>query len=242
MKCINCGSENAADTKYCASCSHEQNTAMETADPPAPEESLPVPPAAATPSDAPPVKPMEPTPNYNATVQPVKPMESTPNYNVAAQPVKPAQSTAPIAQAYTPTVHPSSTSYPQYTQAAQQPRAQPQYSRPTAPQYQQPYNQYPTYPPYNATRREKQTFTITDAYIIIGFVLAIVGVFVYSFVLLPASIGFSVVGFVKRTNTRTLGLSIAGIVVGVVAILIRVAGMLTDLGLIPEWLSAGIFY
>ena len=100
------------------------------------------------------------------------------------------------------------------------------------------------YQPYyyaNYPRKTKQPFTITDAYIIIGFVLAVVGIFTYAFILLPASIFFSVVGFVKRTNARTLGLSIAGIVVGVVACLIKVGMVLNELGVIPEWLSAGIF-
>jgi len=101
--------------------------------------------------------------------------------------------------------------------------------------YQQSY-----YYPY-ATPKAKQPFTITDAYIIIGFVLAIVGIFTYAFILLPASIFFSVVGFVKRTNARTLGLSIAGIVVGVVACLIKIGMVLNELGVIPDWLSAGIF-
>jgi len=110
---------------------------------------------------------------------------------------------------------------------------------PPRPAAQQGYPQtgyYPQYPP-----RAKQPFTITDCYIIIGFVLAIVGVFSYAFILLPASIGFSIVGFVKRTNVRTLGLSIAGIVVGVVASLIKLGTILHELGLIPDWLSAGIF-
>jgi len=103
-----------------------------------------------------------------------------------------------------------------------------------------PYQQPPyVYPPF--VQKEKQPFTITDAYIVIGFVLAIVGVFSYAFLLLPISIGFSVVGFVKRTNSRTHGLSLAGIVVGVVACLIKVGLVLNELGLIPDWLSAGIF-
>jgi len=108
-------------------------------------------------------------------------------------------------------------------------RNYPQYS------YQQPYY----YQPYFS--KPKQPFTITDAFIIIGFVLAIVGVFTYAFLLLPASIAFSVVGFRKRTNIRTLGLSIAGIVVGVVACLIRIGSALNELGIIPDWLSSGIF-
>jgi len=225
MKCTNCGSENAADTKYCVSCNHEQNATTEAVNSPTQDESSPTQPMMASSSSAPPMKQETPAPSYTS----------------ATQTVKPVQGAMPGVHSHVSPAHLQPASYPQYTQNVQQPHAQPQYSRPVAPQYQQPYNQYPAYPPYNSARREKQVFTITDAYIIIGFVLAIVGIFEYSFVLLPASIAFSVVGFVKRVNTRTLGLSIAGIVVGVVAILIRVAGMLTDLGLIPEWLSAGIF-
>jgi len=112
-------------------------------------------------------------------------------------------------------------------------------SAPSRSATQQEYPQTGYYPPY--TPRAKQPFTITDCYIIIGFVLAIIGVFSYAFILLPASIGFSIVGFVKRTNVRTLGLSIAGIVVGVVASLIKLGTILHELGLIPDWLSAGIF-
>jgi len=103
-----------------------------------------------------------------------------------------------------------------------------------------PYVYQPQYYPYQP--REKQPFTITDVYIIIGFVLSILGVFTYAVVLLPAGIAFSIVGFVKRTNVRTLGLSVAGIVVGVVACLIRIGMILHELGLIPDWLRSGIFY
>jgi len=125
--------------------------------------------------------------------------------------------------------------YPQ-----QPPSAQPGYvTSPVRPPGPQGYQQTGYYAPY--IPRVKQPFSITDCYIIIGFVLAIVGVFAYAFILLPASIGFSIVGFVKRTNTRTLGLSIAGIVVGVVSSLIKLGTILHELGLIPDWLSAGIF-
>ena len=122
----------------------------------------------------------------------------------------------------------------------QSPSAQPGYvTSPVRPAGPQGYQQTGYYAPY--IPRVKQPFSITDCYIIIGFVLAIVGVFAYAFILLPASIGFSIVGFVKRTNTRTLGLSIAGIVVGVVSSLIKLGTILHELGLIPDWLSAGIF-
>jgi len=105
-----------------------------------------------------------------------------------------------------------------------------------------PYQYQPQYYYPPAPIKEKQPFSITDAYIIIGFVLAIVGIFAYSFLLLPVSILFSIIGFVKRKNARTLGLSVAGIVVGVVACLIRIGLLLNQLGFIPDWLSAGIFY
>jgi len=134
-----------------------------------------------------------------------------------------------------PPVTPASSVQPPVSPANSPAPARPGPSGPSGP-YPQPYF-YP--PPF--VSREKQPFTITDAYIIIGFVLAVVGIFVYAFLLLPISIGFSVVGFVKRTNSRTHGLSIAGIVVGVVACLMKVGMVLHELGLIPDWLSAGIF-
>ena len=148
---------------------------------------------------------------------------SAPAYAAHAQrapaaPVSPQQSAATQQQSYN-----SQSSY----------SAAP--ARPATYSYQQPYY----YPP--VLQRPKPQFTITDVYIIIGFVLAVIGIFAYAFILLPASIGFSIVGFVKRTNARTLGLSIAGIVVGVVACLIKIGMVLNELGFIPDWLSAGIF-
>jgi len=140
-----------------------------------------------------------------------------------------SSATSPSAATYANTGSPAQQSTPAYSYASSPVRSSQYYN------YSQPYY-YQTHPV-----KEKQPFTITDAYIIIGFVLAIVGVFAYAFILLPASIGFSVVGFVKRTNARTLGLSIAGIVVGVVACLIKVGMVLNELGVIPDWLSAGIF-
>ena len=158
----------------------------------------------------------------------IEPAAATPESDAAAAPEAPVTPEASVA--------PSQPTEPAYAAA-------PSYSRsPASYNYQQPYSYQQPYYPYSYTPRDKQPFTITDAYIIIGFVLAIVGIFAYAFILLPASICFSVVGFVKRTNTRTLGLSIAGIVVGVVACLIKVGMVLNQLGVIPDWLSAGIFW
>ena len=154
-----------------------------------------------------------------------QPNTQEPSYPVSA-PV------APAAPAYTPPpVSPPPVQSPQYPQQNQAPQAPVRTGVPYT--YQQPYYVYQP--------KEKQPFTITDVYIIIGFVLSILGVFAYAFILLPAGIAFSIVGFVNRTNVRTLGLSIAGIVVGVVACLIKIGMILHEHGLIPDWLSAGIF-
>ena len=152
---------------------------------------------------------------------------SSPPYSSPASPGSPASSPTPSTAPYASPPSPAQSAVPAYQSAPSRSPAS----------YNYPQSYY--YPPYAS--KDKQPFTITDAYIIIGFVLAIVGVFAYAFILLPASIGFSVVGFVKRTNARTLGLSIAGIVVGVVACLIKIGMVLNELGVIPDWLSAGIF-
>ena len=151
---------------------------------------------------------------------PAVPPPPPPQAASAAPPAPPVSSKPAVAP-----VQPAPHAY-----SAPPPRTTPPYP------YQQPSYIYPAY-----VQKDRQLFTITDAYIVIGFVLAIVGIFVYAFLLLPISIGFSVVGFVKRTNSRTHGLSLAGIVVGVVACLIKVGLVLNELGLIPDWLSAGIF-
>ncbi|MCL2819672.1 MAG: DUF4190 domain-containing protein [Oscillospiraceae bacterium] len=160
--------------------------------------------------------------NNNLNTQP---SEST-SPSASDAPQTSAAPQVPAAPYSAPSAAPGSQS-PQYPASPSRPGPQPGYQQPVY---------YPSYAP-----RVKQPFTITDCYIIIGFVLAIVGVFAYAFILLPASIGFSIVGFVKRTNVRTLGLSIAGIVVGVVSSLIKLGTILSELGVIPDWLSAGIF-
>jgi hypothetical protein len=214
MKCSSCGYENIEEANYCSNC--KQPLDSSSADSEKVSQSFS---SSAT----------EPT---ASTASPVAAPAPAPS-------AAPAPNTAPVpsalpTQGTTPTPNISSTQYASapYSQA-------PSYNtapvRPAPYAYQQPYY-YPS-----AAQRSKRPFTITDAYIIIGFVLAVVGIFAYAFILLPASIGFSVVGFVKRTNARTLGLSIAGIVVGVVACLIKIGMVLNELGVIPDWLSAGIF-
>ena len=158
-------------------------------------------------------------------------LSDAPSSPASTSPAAPAQTATPA-----PSAAPSPSAVSSYTPASAPSPA----GNTAAYSYPQPYASQPYYSQPFAVKA-KQPFTITDVYIIIGFVLAIVGIFTYAFILLPASIGFSIVGFIKRNNARTLGLSIAGIVVGVVACLIKVGMALEDLGVIPDWLSAGIF-
>jgi len=215
MKCSNCGHENASYANYCAVCNYKIDSTPVTTDSSTQSSALET-------NDA---------PTTSAIVD--KPAETT-EPAITATPAPTASPTATSVPTYTAPTQTSSPTYgaspyssaPTYSSASVRPGGYP---------YQQPYYYSPV------AQRTKQPFSITDAYIIIGFVLAVVGIFSYAFILLPASILFSVVGFVKRTNARTLGLSIAGIVVGVVACLIKIGMVLNDLGFIPDWLSAGIF-
>jgi len=225
MKCTACGHNNIAGANYCANCNQSfknnepDNDDAVTLKPITPADSTEKPsPAAPTVATA--------QPGTTAPVAPTAPIN----------PITPAPQSYPTSQT-TPTVsasYPAAPAYPYSTAPANAPpRTAP--VAPAAPYYpQQPYYYKP------ATPQSTKPFTITDAYIIIGFVLAVIGIFAYSFLLLPASIAFSVIGFIRRTNARTLGLSIAGIVVGVVAVIIRIGMILHDLGFIPDWLSAGI--
>jgi len=168
------------------------------------------------------------------------------NQYVGAVPVNEVPAVSdPLVEASKPDVSAAYSSQPAhsapYSYGAQTTYSAPySYNSASAPTTLYPY-QYPYYY-MPVAQKPKQPVTITDAYIIIGFVLAVVGMFNYAMILLPASIGFSVVGFVKRTNVRTQGLSIAGIVVGVVSCLIKIGMVLNELEVIPDWLSAGIFW
>jgi len=228
MKCSNCGYVNAMGANSCAQCNQSLGyTPYTSVNVPPQAHATPTPSAVASMPSA--VQSTVPTPT---------PSTSTPGATAAtaSSPTNTgfAQTNATVptqAAAYAPNPIAPASANPDAA-AHYAPQARPY----TPPSYPSPY------PPYQSViQKPKQPFTLSDACIIIGFVLAVIGVFTYSIILLPASIVFSVVGYIKRNNSRTLGLSISAIVVSIVACLIRLATFLDGLGFIPSWLRDGIF-
>ena len=98
----------------------------------------------------------------------------------------------------------------------------------------------PVYPAVQMpmTSSAYSNFSWGDVFSIIGFVAALIGIFWCSAVLLPLSIVCSVTGFISK---KTRGLAIAGLAISVVGLLIKLCVELYRAGLIPEWLTRGIF-
>lgn len=84
----------------------------------------------------------------------------------------------------------------------------------------------------------KKIFTWNDVSTIIGFVASIIGIFWSAIVLLPLGGVASYLGF--RGN-KTKGLAIAGLVISVIAIIIKICVVLYSIGVIPEWVTNGVF-
>lgn len=164
------------------------------------------------------------------TAEEESPATEQPN-TAAAQPMQ----APPAAQA--PPAPKTPQAPPQPPQMQQPPQAQRVPMQAPLPAYPPP----PYYPPAFMPRRP-EPFTLTDVFVIIAFVLAIFGIFVYAYVLLTASIVFSVVGWRRKTNRRTNSLAVAALIIGICAAVIKIGSTLNRLGFIPEWLSSGIFW
>lgn len=100
-----------------------------------------------------------------------------------------------------------------------------------------PMSAYPTVQP-TMTFPASSGFAWVDVFSIIGFVAALIGLFWCSAVLLPLGIVCSVIGFFSK---KTRGLSVAGLAISVIGLLIKLCVELYRAGLIPEWLTRGIF-
>ena len=59
-----------------------------------------------------------------------------------------------------------------------------------------------------------------------------------SIFLLPLGIICSVIGFI---GNKTNGLAIAGMVISIIAFIIKIAIVLNEMGVIPEWVTRGLF-
>ncbi len=87
---------------------------------------------------------------------------------------------------------------------------------------------------------QRAPFTIFDVLTILGFVSSIVGLVSVWVVFEPMAIIASVLGFVKGSHAK--GLAIAGIIIAVVAFIIRLFNALYDGNVIGRWAIEGIFH
>ena len=84
-----------------------------------------------------------------------------------------------------------------------------------------------------------KSFSWSDICTIIGFIAAIIGLFWCSVVLLPLGVICCLIGFV---GNHTRGLAVAGLAISLIASLIKVCIVLYQSGLIPDWVTEGIFF
>ena len=85
----------------------------------------------------------------------------------------------------------------------------------------------------------KKEFTKFDLFTVLGFVSSIIGFFQIALILEPIALVSSLIGFLK--GNRSKGLAVAGFVISVIALLIKLFDTLNQNGLIPKWLFAGTF-
>ena len=125
------------------------------------------------------------------------------------------------------------------------PPAGPAYAQPPAfpgrpqgspPQPPQPAAFYPRLPGPHLLPRK--TFTWMDVCTVLGFVASIVGYFYTSIIHLPLGLASSIVGF---RGDKTKGLAVAGIVISVIGLLIRLMVVLYENDLLPYWVTSGLW-
>lgn len=86
----------------------------------------------------------------------------------------------------------------------------------------------------------KPAFSKFDLLTVLGFVAAVVGFFQVALILEPLGLICSLIGFLK--GNRSKGLAVAGVIISVIALLLKLFDTLWQNGLIPEWLFAGTFH
>ncbi|MBR5088859.1 MAG: zinc ribbon domain-containing protein [Ruminiclostridium sp.] len=86
----------------------------------------------------------------------------------------------------------------------------------------------------------KKPFGIFDVLTILGFVSSIVGLWGVGFVLEPIGVIASILGFFK--GTRYKGLAAAGMVIAIIAFIIRLFITLYDNNIIGRWAVDGILF
>lgn len=98
-----------------------------------------------------------------------------------------------------------------------------------------PEQPVPVMPPPMPARKP---FNFFDVMTILGFVSSIVGMWVVGFILEPIGVIASLLGFFK--GTRYKGLAAAGIVIAIIAFIIRLIMVLYDNNVIGRWAVDGL--
>ena len=100
----------------------------------------------------------------------------------------------------------------------------------------------PPPPPMPGPRRiePKKPFGFFDVLTILGFVASLVGMVCIWVVLEPLAVVSSLLGFIK--GSRSKGIAAAGIVIAVIAFIIRLFFSLYDNNIIGKWAIDGIFH
>ncbi len=93
-------------------------------------------------------------------------------------------------------------------------------------------------PPTVYVAPPKKKFRWFDICTIIGFIASLVGLFWSSIILLPLGIICSMIGFI---GNKTNALAIAGMVISIIAFIIKIAIVLNETGIVPEWVTRGLF-
>lgn len=101
-----------------------------------------------------------------------------------------------------------------------------------------PRNIRPPAPVPPALFPRQKAFTWADICTVLGFTASLVGYFFTSIVLLPLGLVASLLGF---RGDRTRGLAVAGIVISALGLLIRLMVLLSDSGLLPHWVTSGVW-
>ena len=106
-----------------------------------------------------------------------------------------------------------------------------------------PFDAPALFPPFDPSRISypplpAKTCTWPDILAIIGFIFSIAGFFWFSAVLYPLGFVLCLCSFLKN---KTKKLAIAGIVIAAVGGLIRIGYLLETSGLLPDWITSGLF-
>lgn len=109
----------------------------------------------------------------------------------------------------------------------------------------QPYYNQQYLPPVNMISNrimenyKPKAYKWNDVFALLGFVLSIFGLFWFSVILLPLAAIFSSIGFI---GDRSKGIAVAGMVISIVCICIRIGVIVYQHTNIPDWITSGLFW